>query len=382
MTATPPTPPELSPPEASPPEVSAPAGPSGAASAATGTSADAVTAARLRIVIVNYRTPGLTIDCLASLEDEVKQLPGAHVVVVEGGSGDDSAAQLRQAIEDRGWSAWVTLDVRENNAGFAGGNNAAIVPALAEDPPPDFVLLLNPDTVVRPGAITALLRFMNEHPGAGLAGSRLEDPDGTPQNSAFRFPSIASSFESMVRLGPITRLLKNRLVSMPMSDTPHRADWMAGASLLVRREVFDAVGPLDDGYFMYFEETDFCLAAQRAGFEAWYVPDSRVVHLVGQASGVTAKNDSGKPAKRRPAYWFESRKRYFVKNHGKLAAALADAAWIVGFACWRLRVKLTNQPDRDPEKLLTDFIRHSVFLRGFGMIGHKEAQKGTKMKPD
>ena len=319
----------------------------------------------LRIVIVNYRTPKLTIDCLASLESELMHLPGAHVVVVEGGSGDDSATQLAEAIAEQNWSSWVTLEVREDNAGFAGGNNAAIIPALAESPAPEFILLLNPDTVVRPGAIHELLRFMEDHPTAGLAGSRLEDPDMTPQASAFRFPSIRSEFETTLRLGPISRLLKSKLVAMPVRDTPHRCDWLAGASLIVRREVFDAVGPLDADYFMYFEETDFCLAAHRAGFEAWYVPASRVVHLVGQASGVTAKNDTAKPAKRRPAYWFESRKRYFVKNHGKLAATLADAVWIIGWSCWRLRIKLTGQPDRDPEKLLGDFVRHSVFAKGF-----------------
>ncbi len=319
----------------------------------------------LRIVIVNYRTPKLTIDCLASLEPELASLPGAHVVVVDGGSPDDSATQLAEAITHHTWSSWLTLDARQDNAGFAGGNNAAIVPALALSPAPEFILLLNPDTVVRPGAIHELLRFMEAHPAAGLAGSRLEDPDTTPQQSAFRFPSTRSEFETTVRLGPISRLLKNKLVAMPVSDTPHRCDWLAGASLIVRREVFDAVGPLDDGYFMYFEETDFCLAAYRAGFEAWYVPSSRVVHLVGQASGVTAKNDTAKPAKRRPAYWFESRKRYFVKNHGKLAATLADAVWILGWSFWRLRIKLTGQPDRDPEKLWGDFIRHSVFVKGF-----------------
>ncbi|MEO1235998.1 MAG: glycosyltransferase family 2 protein [Planctomycetota bacterium] len=317
------------------------------------------------MVIVNYRTPDLTADCLASLEPEVAAHPGTAVTVVEGGSADDSADRLRDAIDRHGWSPWATLDVRDTNAGFAGGNNAAIVPALAEDPPPDFVLLLNPDTVVRPGAIGALLRFMHEHPDVGLAGSRLEDPDGTAQNSAFRFPSVLSNFEGAVRFGPVTRLLKNHVVAPPARDEPHRTGWLAGASLLVRRDVFDRVGPLDDNYFMYFEETDFCLAAARAGFEAWYVPDSRVVHLVGAASGVTAKNTTARPAKRRPAYWFESRKRYFVKNHGRLAAAAADAAFILGFALHRLRVKLTRRPDTDPEKLLSDFVRHSVFARGF-----------------
>lgn len=325
----------------------------------------AVAQARLRIVIVNFRTPDLTIDCLDSLAPELKELPHAHVTLVEGGSGDDSATRLREAIDERGYGDWVTLDVREHNAGFAGGNNAALRPALAQDPPPDYVLLLNPDTVVRPGAIAALLAFMEAHPDAGLAGSRLEDPDGTAQNSAFRFPSVASSLENTLRFGLVSRLFKNKIVAPPARDEAHRTDWLAGASLIVRRAVFDKIGVLDDGYFMYFEETDFCLAAQRAGFEAWYVPDSRVVHLVGAASGVTAKNETARPAKRRPAYWFESRKRYFVKNHGKLVATLADAAWITGFALWRLRVKLTGRPDRDPEKLLGDFIRHSVFVKGF-----------------
>jgi len=319
----------------------------------------------LRIVIVNFRTPGLTADCLDSLEPEVRANPGTHVVVVEGGSGDDSPALLREAIDQRGFGEWVTLDVREANAGFAGSNNAAIVPALAEDPPPDYVLLLNPDTVVRPGAITELLRFMDEHPDAGIAGSRLEDPDTTVQPSAFRFPSVASDFEANVRLGPITRLLKNKVVSAPAQDTAHRCDWLAGASLIVRRAVFEAVGPLDDGYFMYYEETDFCLASHRAGFECWYVPQSRVVHLVGQASGINNQTPADERVKRRPAYWFDSRKRYFVKNHGRLVAALADAAWITGFVFWRLRIKLARRPDPDPEKLLSDFIRQSVFVRGF-----------------
>ena len=327
------------------------------------------TAVEVCVVIVNYRTPQLTLDCLDSLAPEVADRGDVQVVVVEGGSGDDSAPRLAAGIADRGYGRWVRLDARRENAGFAGGNNAAIVPAMAQDPPPRFVWLLNPDTVVRPAALQHLLDFMDQHPAAGIVGSRLEDPDTTPQASAFRFPSLVNTFESTLRLGPVSRLLKRRLTAMPIADRPHRADWLAGASLLVRREVIEAVGPLDEGYFMYFEETDFCLAAQRAGFECWYVPASRVVHLVGQASGVTAKQTAQQPAKRRPKYWFDSRKRYFVKNHGRLGAALADAAWIAGFAAWRLRVNLAGRRhDPDPPHMLADFIRHSVFVSGFG--GH------------
>jgi GT2 family glycosyltransferase len=132
--------------------------------------------------------------------------------------------------------------------------------------------------------------------------------------------------------------------------------------MIVRREVFEAVGLFDDAYFMYFEEVDFCLRAGRAGWPCWYVPASRVVHLVGQASGVTDKAQS---RKRRPAYWFESRRRYFVRNHGRVYAAVADAAWATGYALWRVRRAVQRKPDNDPAALLRDFIRHSVFLRGF-----------------
>ncbi len=130
---------------------------------------------------------------------------------------------------------------------------------------------------------------------------------------------------------------------------------------MIRREVFEAVGLLDEAYFMYFEEVDFCLRAARAGWRCWYVPASRVVHLVGQSSGVT----DPRLRKRRPAYWFESRRRYFVKNHGAVVAMLADAAWAAGFAVWRVRRFLQRRQDNDPPKLLLDFIRHSVFVRGF-----------------
>ena len=104
---------------------------------------------------------------------------------------------------------------------------------------------------------------------------------------------------------------------------------MAGASLIVRREVFDAVGLLDEGYFMYFEEVDFCLKASRAGWPCWYVPTSRVVHLVGQSSGVTKAGDE---RKRRPRYWFEARRRYFMTNHGRPKTLAADVAFALAYA--------------------------------------------------
>jgi GT2 family glycosyltransferase len=307
----------------------------------------------LSIIIVNYRTPELVIDCLRSLVDEVRG-EDWRVIVVENGSGDNSAARLQETIEAEGWGGWVELLPLERNLGFAGGNNAALRPVLAAPQPPDYVLLLNPDTVIRPGAVHSLVEFMEQHPAVGIAGSRLEDPDGTPQRSAFRFPGIASEFEAGVRLGLVSRLLGRWLIAPPARDEEHPTDWVAGASMIVRRAVFESVGLMDEAYFLYFEEVDFCLQARRAGWPCWYAPASHVVHLVGQASGVT---DVRRPAKRMPRYWFESRQRYFRGNHGRLYKLATDIAWTVGFALWRVRRRLQGKPDTDPPHLLGDFMR-------------------------
>lgn len=315
----------------------------------------------LLVVILNYRTPDLTIDCLRSLVTEVESLPGTRVVVSDNASGDGSVEKISAAINTQGWSNWVSLMPLERNGGYAFGNNAVIRPALESAEPPTYFLLLNPDTIVRPGALKALVDFMDQHPQAGIAGSRLEYPDGTPQCSAFRFHTLLSELDAGLRLGVVSNLLAQWVVAPPIPETICQTDWVAGASMIVRRELFEQVGLLDEKYFMYYEEMDFCLQAKRAGWTCWYVPSSRVIHLVGQSSGVT---DTKRPPKRRPQYWFDSRRRYFVKNYGWLYAALADALWIFGFSLWRLRRVIQRKPDSDPPKFLGDFIRNSVFLKG------------------
>ncbi len=196
---------------------------------------------------------------------------------------------------------------------------------------------------------------MDAHPRVGIAGSRLEHPDGTPQRSAFRFHSILGELESGMRLGLVSRLLDRKIVAPPVPQGTCPTDWVAGASMMIRRQVFKDVGLMDEGYFMYFEEVDFCLRARRAGWPCWYVPASRVIHLVGQSSGVT---DVKKARKRRPAYWFESRRRFFRQNIGPMRTLLANVAWAGGYALYRLRRPLQRKPDADPQGLLWDFMRH------------------------
>jgi N-acetylglucosaminyl-diphospho-decaprenol L-rhamnosyltransferase len=316
---------------------------------------------RIRVVILNYRTADLTVACLQSLVPEIESFPEFHVVVVDNQSNDGSVEKLAQAIDQHQWSEWVTLMPLDHNGGYASGNNAAVRPALGLDQPPQYFHILNPDTVVQPGALKALVDFMDQHPEAGIAGSRLQDPDGTPQCSAFRFPNLLGEIEGGLRLGPVSKLLAPWRVVQPIPDAVSQTDWVAGASMIVRREVFETAGLMDDAYFLYYEEVDFCLAAQRAGWSCWYVPDSRVVHYVGSSTGVS---DTKQARKRLPTYWFDSRRRYFVKNYGRWYAALSEVALASSFAAWRVRRAIQQKPDLDPPHFLADFLRNSTLVKG------------------
>jgi N-acetylglucosaminyl-diphospho-decaprenol L-rhamnosyltransferase len=164
----------------------------------------------------------------------------------------------------------------------------------------------------------------------------------------------------------VTQMLAQKVVPiLPVTEAIQQVDWVAGASMIVRRQVFETAGLMDEKYFLYFEEVDFCIAAKNAGWTCWYVPESRVVHYVGQSSGVT---DTKRKAKRRPAYWFDSRRRFFVKNYGWSYAVLTEIAWASGFALWRVRQVIQQKPDDDPPNMLGDFILNSVLLKGGGEI--------------
>ncbi len=314
----------------------------------------------LLVVIVNYRTPSLTIYCLLSLVSEVQLLPGMQVIIVDNDSGDRSVAKINHAIKTEGWSDWASVIPSKHNGGYAFGNNVAIRPALNSTKSPPYFLLLNPDTFVRPRSLKVLVDFMNQHPQVGIAGSRLEDSDGTPQCSAFRFHTLLSELDSALRLGIVSKLLANWIIAPPVSSIPCQTDWVAGASMIIRREVLETVGLMDEGYFLYYEEVDFCLQANKAGWSCWYVPESKVVHLVGQSSGVT---NTKIPPQRRPQYWFDSRRRYFLKNHGWLYAMLTDVVWLLSFILWRFRRVIQGKPDNDPPYLLSDFFNNSVLLK-------------------
>ncbi len=230
--------------------------------------------------------------------------------------------------------SWVSVLPLDRNGGFAYGNNAGINAALAARRNVDYMVLLNPDTIVRQGAIRALVEFMESQPRVGIAGSRLEAAGGRVECSAHNAPSPLGELEAGARLGLLSRTLHRYAVTGSSREVAHECDWVSGASLVIRCEVFQSIGFMDDAYFLYFEEVDFCARARQAGWEIWYVPESRIVHFEGISTGIKDLRS------RRPSYWFESRRRYFISYYGVLGLIIADLLWCIGRFSLSLRSTL------------------------------------------
>ncbi|HVO20926.1 MAG TPA: glycosyltransferase family 2 protein [Anaeromyxobacter sp.] len=299
--------------------------------------------AQLAVIVLNYRTPGLTVDCLASLEPEIE--PGITVVVVDNASGDGSAEILQRAVVERGWAKWARVISSPVNGGFAAGNNLGIrsVEAAA-------YLLLNSDTLVRRGALRSLLQAMEAHPDAGAIGSALLGTDGTREHSAFRLIHPVSELIRSANLGPLTRAMHRFHVVGPLAEAPEEAGWVSFACVLLRAEAIHEVGPLDEGFFMYFEDVDYCRRVHRSRWKVLTWPSALVVHLAAGHSGPM----SGEAARRRlPRYYYAARARYFAKYYGRAGLWLANLLWHLGRGPAFVRRHL-GRPDTPREREFLD----------------------------
>jgi N-acetylglucosaminyl-diphospho-decaprenol L-rhamnosyltransferase len=310
------------------------------------------------VIIVSYKTAALTIDCLESLVPERSSTTiRLRVVVVDNASGD--APAVSQAVETRGWGSWVTVITAPRNGGFAYGNNLGFAHACKQGSP-HYFHLLNPDTRVLAGAVGRLVDFLESHPQAGIAGSSFEDADGTDWPIAFRFPTLMSEIEGGLQLGIVSRLLRRWSIARTMSRDVQQIDWGAGASMMIKFQVLEAIGGLDENFFLYYEETEFCWRAKRAGFLMWYVPQSRVIHISGQS---TKFKERGAEPKRLPGYWFESRRRYFLLTRGLFRTVGIDVFTIAASALGSLRLIIQGRRDALVPHYLADFWSHSA-IRG------------------
>ncbi|WP_102110479.1 glycosyltransferase family 2 protein, partial [Oceaniglobus roseus] len=255
-------------------------------------------------VVLNWRTPEMTLRAAAAALADMGDRPGG-IVIVDNDSRDGSFERMRAEVARRGWTAGGRVRVLQagRNGGFGAGNNVGIRAGLPDGTRPDYVYILNSDAFPDPGCIGALVRFMEAHPAAGFAGGHVRGEDGQPHTTLFRFPSIPGAFEMEARTGPVSRLLKRWVVPLPIPQAPQRVGWVAGASLMARRAMLDRIGLFDETFFLYYEETDLCLRAARAGWETWYVPEARVVHVGSVSTGM-------RTWERVPDYFFASRRHY------------------------------------------------------------------------
>ncbi|HUW84350.1 MAG TPA: glycosyltransferase family 2 protein [Phycisphaerae bacterium] len=285
----------------------------------------------LSIVIVSFNTERLLQRCLDAVYADTQSLM-VEIFVVDNASTDGSPQIIAQRYPH------VNLIANERNVGFAVANNQAIRQASGE-----FVLLLNPDAFVHPGAAGILLQFMRSRPQAGFCGALLLNEDGTVQPSARRFPTPARFLATRVR--PLARLTAAEYgfdihgrQTTPANPIP--ADWISGACLLVRSSAIEQVGLMDEGFFLYFEETDWCRRMHAAGWQGWLVPAARATHLLGASTD--PDRDTAQPFDgSHPRYWLQSRRRYMRRHYGLTGMWFTEAVDMAGntFDWLRLRCR-------------------------------------------
>jgi len=268
----------------------------------------------LSIVIVNWNTKELTRQCLDSLYSTLPDL-AIEIFVVDNASNDGSPQMVRDDFPQ------AHLVENSLNLGFATANNQAIHLSTGR-----YILLLNSDTVIKPGAIDRLVSFMEANPQAGAAGARLLNPDGSQQYSCSPAPTLGREIKRMFYL-PGVRPDGNYEMKDWDLNLPVRVDVLLGACLLLRRQVLEIVGLMDEDYFMYSEEVDLCARIQESGWQLYWVPQAEVIHYGGQSTRQASEEMFSR--------LYESKVRYFRKHHGKAALAVYKLV-LIGASIFRL----------------------------------------------
>ncbi|MDX6629154.1 MAG: hypothetical protein QOH00_1400 [Gaiellales bacterium] len=295
------------------------------------------------VVIVSYESRDLLARCLAALAADRGRIATVETIVVDQASRDGTAAWLAAEHPD------VHLVALHDNIGFGAGNNRG-----AEIAGGRWLLLLNSDAFVRPGAIDELVRFAAARPAAGAVGPRLLWPDGRLQRSCRRFPTvfrIATEYLYLRKLAPRSRALNGFYCGEFAHDAPRRVDWLTGACLLVRRELYERLGGFDEAFFLYSEEVDLLYRASQLGAETWYDPAAEVEHLWGGTAARASALALSEQAR--------SHVRYLDKHASRATAARARSVLLAGL---RLRARRSGAyreaarwlAARPVEKLLGD----------------------------
>jgi N-acetylglucosaminyl-diphospho-decaprenol L-rhamnosyltransferase len=273
----------------------------------------------LSVVIVSWNVCDLLRQCLSTIVN-----PGPlslEVIVVDNASADGSVDMLRAEFPA------VQLVANQNNVGFPAANNQGIAVARGR-----YVLLLNSDAEVVGDGLATMVAFADAHPDVGVVGPQLLNPDGSVQSSRRRLPTLATAFFESTWLQPYAprRLLERYYVLDQPDGATLDVDWVKGAALMARREAIEQVGLLDEGFFMYSEELDWCRRFREAGWRVVYLPTAQIVHHEGKSSEQVLAA--------RHVNFQTSKVRYFRKYHGRVVAEALRLFLLVNYA-WQLGVE-------------------------------------------
>jgi GT2 family glycosyltransferase len=263
------------------------------------------------VIVVSYNTCDILRTCLRSVEASTNVT--LELFVVDNNSTDGSADMVERDFQT------VRLIRNGNNLGFAAANNAAMVSARGR-----FLLLLNPDTIVEPGSIATLCEFLSSHDDVGICGPLVVNPNGSFQSCGYQYPTLLFEIRQSKNIGRLIRALVGTAPEAGPRLAPADIDWVDGCCLMIRREVVDTIGPLDERFFMYAEELDWCFNARHHGWRIVAHPDASIVHYGGQSSAQFAA--------RSLALLIESRLRYYRKNLGLGTASLVSLVYLAGLA--------------------------------------------------
>lgn len=234
---------------------------------------------KLSICLVNHNANVVTQNCIKSIIDKTTD-NSFEIIVADNASNDGSVFEIKKRFPS------VILINNGNNRGFAIANNQAIKIASG-----DFIVLLNNDTALKNDALDKMVDFMNSNPHVGIVTCKLFEADGkTIQRNCRSFPltpfdTFFARASLLSKLFPDNPITKRNILSGHKFDSKHKVDWVSGAAMMIRKEVIKQIGLLDEKYFMYWEDTDYCKRAAKAGWEIWYIPDGEIIHYTGHGGG-------------------------------------------------------------------------------------------------
>lgn len=275
---------------------------------------------KVSIIIVSYNTKNILRDCLNSILNTVS-IGKVEVFVVDNASSDGSADMVEKEFKS------IQLIRSAANLGFAGGNNLAIRKCTGE-----FVLLLNPDSVLSSGVIEKTIDYMESDSECGVLGIKLLNSDGKLQPCARKIPN--PFFKFLVITGIANKFKNNSILGGPDyswwdHSSTKEVGWVVGAYFLIRKKLIDQIGMLDDRYFLYFEEIDFCLNAKRKGWKVIFYPFAEILHIGGQSS-IASKGKVSSAGKQLINYRIKSEFRFYRKNFNILyvfLSAFVEILW-------------------------------------------------------